>query len=173
LGECPQGNAWVRSGAQPGDALLVTGALGGSRAGRHLQFTPRLEEARCIRELCPVGVHACIDITDGLSRDLKHICEESACGAAIFQERVPISAEARASSANTDEAFQRALSDGEDFELLLAVELSSAKELLRSWNHATPLTLIGEVLSAERGSLIVLENGQTRSMPDIGYEHIL
>ena len=59
---------------QAGDWGGPTGNLGGSQGGRHLSFEPRLNEAREIRRLIPNGVHACIDITDGLSRDLQHLC---------------------------------------------------------------------------------------------------
>jgi thiamine-monophosphate kinase len=94
LGEGPKGKAWLRRGAKAGDVLLVTGTLGGSRGGRLLNFHPRLEEARAIRALIPDGVHACIDLTDGLSRDLHHLCEESNVGAELLEANIPFSPEA-------------------------------------------------------------------------------
>jgi hypothetical protein len=143
LGRCPKGRAWTRGGAKPGDVLLVTGELGGSLAsGKHWSFDPRLNVAKKVRELCPDGVHACIDITDGLSRDLWHICHESKCGARIVEMQIPLS---------PNETFQHALQDGEDFELLLAVEPASAPAILRILNEGPAksiITQIGEVMPA-------------------------
>jgi thiamine-monophosphate kinase len=173
LGEGPRGGAWQRKGAQPGDVLLVTGALGGSRAGKHLHFMPRLNEAREIRRLAPSGVHACIDITDGLSRDLKHICDESACGAALFEDQIPVSDQTLqfATGKHGREPLAQALGDGEDFELLLAVDPACAKTLLENWALQTPLTRIGEARPAADGRVLVSRDGAFRPMPDVGYEH--
>src|SRR5262249_15830300 len=84
----PQGPI-PRRGASPGDWLLVTGPLGGSILGKHLDFTPRIREALALQE--HVTLHAMIDISDGLSADAFHICEESGCGLVLFAEQVPIS----------------------------------------------------------------------------------
>ena len=165
LGEGParkSGKAWTRAGAMPGDILFVTGTLGGSRGGKHLDFKPRLDEARAIRSIVPTGVHACIDITDGLSRDLFHLCEESGCGAEIVESAVPLSADA---------TFNQALHDGEDFELLLAVAPSAAKKLKRQWKLTTPLTRIGRILPRRAGCRLVRADGSTGPLPNVGYEH--
>lgn len=92
-----------RSGALPGDVICVTGPLG---AGRHLSFIPRIREGIALNR---AGVHAMIDITDGLVRDLGHVCRASGVGADLF--RVP-----RVGS------LRRALYGGEDFELLFAAK---------------------------------------------------
>jgi thiamine-monophosphate kinase len=165
LGEGPTGkreHAWTRSGAKPGDVLFVTGTLGGSRGGKHLNFMPRLEEAREIRRIIPSGVHACIDITDGLSRDLFHLCEESRRGAAIVEAAIPITAGRK---------LTHALRDGEDFELLLAVAPDMARKLRRQWKLKTRLTPIGRVLSRRFGCRILRSNGSVEAMPNVGYEH--
>jgi len=174
IGEGPQGGpaggAWTRAGAQPGDWLLVTGELGGSRGGKHLDFIPRLEESRRIRELAGAGVHACIDITDGLSRDAAHICEESACGLRLEEAALPVAVTAR----NTDDgrsALEHVLGDGEDFELLLAVEPNAAQKLLAGWDHATPLRRIGTIEPAAVGRRIKRASGADEALPDLGYEH--
>ena len=171
LGECPRGKAWTRGGAKPGDALLVTGSLGASRAGKHLNFQPRVEEAHLIRALCENGVHACIDITDGLSRDLRHLCAESSCGARLDMEKIPLSADALRLSADRAGAFQRALSDGEDFELLLAVDPAQAQLLLKNWTSPTSLTRIGAILPQARGLKILNSDGTETPLLDSGYEH--
>ncbi|MFH0937995.1 MAG: thiamine-phosphate kinase [Planctomycetota bacterium] len=172
LGEGPKNGAWLRRGAQVGDALLVTGALGGSRASKHLRFMPRLDEARLIRKLVPDGIHACIDITDGLARDLRHICEESRCGALVYEDQIPISDDTLqfVNGPRGRNALDQALADGEDFELLLAVDPKAVQKLL-DWPHATKITRIGEIQSADNGCALVKSNGQRHPLPDVGYEH--
>lgn len=172
IGEGPANSAWLRSGAKPGDWLLVTGQLGGSRGGKHLDFVPRLEESHQIRALAEAGVHACIDITDGLSRDSGHLCEESACGVAIDEAALPI-ADAAHTVAKLDgrSALEHVLGDGEDFELLLAVEPTAAQALLAQWKHATPLTRIGHILALADGRTLKRADGHIEPLPDMGYEH--
>jgi thiamine-monophosphate kinase len=173
LGEGPRGGAWLRRGAKPGDVLLVTGTLGGSRAHKHLHFMPRLPEAREIRRIVPDGVHACIDITDGLSRDLKHICDESQCGAVLFEDKIPVSDETLqfATGKNGRAPVDQALEDGEDFELLLAVDPAAAELLLKEWKQTVPLAKIGEIRPASEGRSLRRQDNSTRPLPDVGYEH--
>ncbi len=102
-----------RSGAQVDDVIGVTGPLGGSLAGRHLHFTPRVAEALAMTRAA--RIHAMMDITDGLSTDLNRICTRSGVGALLEMERLPISESAR----KTDDPIDAVLNDGEDFELLL------------------------------------------------------
>jgi len=168
LGECPKGKAWTRSGAKPGDFLVVTGPLGGSRAKKHLTFQPRLEVARELRRLLDHEVHACIDITDGLSRDLHHLCEESRIGAALLEDAIPYSATAKRSKS----PLKHALRDGEDFELLLAISEEGAKRLARRWKHERgELWPIGRVARAKEGTTLVRSNGVRERLSDVGYEH--
>src|SRR5437773_134835 len=88
LGE-PTGRSPVtRGGARPGDWLVVTGPLGGSILGKHLDFTPRIHEALALHREC--DLHAMIDISDGLAADLHHLCAESHCGARLRAEAIPI-----------------------------------------------------------------------------------
>ncbi len=107
----------TRKGARPGDAILVTGPLGGSLLRRHIDFIPRIHAAR---RLAATGkITAMIDISDGLSRDLLHICQESGVGATIDASRVPIHADAATLSAKDGRPpLDHALHDGEDHELL-------------------------------------------------------
>lgn len=190
LGEGPKGSAWLRSGARVGDVLLVTGALGGSRqTGKHLSFAPRLQEARILRQKLGRHVHACIDITDGFSRDLHHLCDESECGAVVFEDRIPLTSLAssrkkhgivrrRTSAARRKHnkgtnvlSSWNVLSDGEDFELLLAVEPRAAQEVVARWRHRVPLTHIGRIERFCRGRFLVAADGTVRALPDVGYEH--
>jgi thiamin-phosphate kinase len=175
----------LRSGAQVGDAILVTGELGGSLAGRHLEFTPRVKEARKLAEL--VDLHAMIDISDGLGQDLNHICTESNVGAIINQLDIPISAAARKMA----DPLQAALTDGEDFELLFCVGPKDAERLQLDWQtnniqnthafgiqkHATQtkvnLTCIGEIVTLKDEAKIFLRDsdGNLNSITLKGWEH--
>jgi thiamine-monophosphate kinase len=108
----------TRSGARPGDTLYVTGPLGGSLLGRHMRFSPRVTLARELASRARIT--AMIDLSDGLARDLGHICKESGVGAIVDADRVPIHDDAR-TLAGRDKIgpLTHALGDGEDYELLL------------------------------------------------------
>jgi len=124
LGKC-EGPPALRSGAQAGDYLYVTGPLGGSILKKHLCFEPRIEQARWMAANLPL--HALIDISDGLSSDLNHLCEESHCGAELpygsLQAIISEDAKTRAEKTGK-KPLEHALNDGEDFELLAAIGLS-------------------------------------------------
>jgi thiamine-monophosphate kinase len=107
----------TRRGAKIGDGIYVTGSLGGSILGRHMTFSPRVALAR---ELAQTGtITSMIDLSDGLSRDLRHICQQSGVGAVVEADLVPIHADAAALSHKDGlPPLQHALHDGEDYELL-------------------------------------------------------
>jgi thiamine-monophosphate kinase len=109
----------TRAGAQPGDFIFVTGPLGGSILGRHMTFEPRIKLARLIAKRGPV--HAMIDLSDGLSRDLVHICGQSNVSATVNAADVPIHEDAvELSRRDGVPPLDHALHDGEDHELLFA-----------------------------------------------------
>src|SRR5206468_1351181 len=89
LGEATDRGPVLRGGAKPGDWVFVTGPLGGSILGHHLDFTPRVREALALH--AAADLHAMCDVSDGLSADLNHILEESRCGAVLVAESVPVS----------------------------------------------------------------------------------
>jgi len=159
-----------RSGAKPGDLLFVTGELGGSVLGRHLEFVPRIAEARQLAAL--VTVHAMIDLSDGISTDLAHICRESGVAAEIMADAIPISADAKKMAASDNRTpLDHALSDGEDFELLLAVEPVDAQDLLKQNPLGdVRLTHIGKIVEGS-GVSIVAADGSRKALPPGGYEH--
>jgi thiamine-monophosphate kinase len=127
LGE-PTGHGPVRrSGARPGDWLLVTGPFGGSILGHHLDFTPRVREA--ITLAGRVELRAMIDVSDGLAADVGHVCDESGCGARLHAAWVPITEAAQRMNDGLS-ALDHALGDGEDFELAFAVSPSDGQRLL-------------------------------------------
>ena len=114
----------TRAGAKVGDALFVTGPLGGSRLGKHMTFKPRVDEAKLIAEAIGGRLHAMMDISDGLSLDLWRMCHASGVGASLNEQDLQrvISDDAKQlAGADGQSALEHALSDGEDFELLLAV----------------------------------------------------
>ena len=138
LGEVERNRVVYRSGARPGDLLLVTGRLGGSlRSGRHLSFRPRVREARLLRS--KARLHAMMDLSDGLNRDLMKLCEASGVSARVDLSRVP---------RNAGCSVEQALDDGEDFELLIAVSAREADPLLRWAQSGLPCGLrrIGSIV---------------------------
>jgi thiamine-monophosphate kinase len=166
LGEATPRGPVRRSGARPGDWLLVTGPLGGSIEGKHLTFTPRVREALQLHAL--VDLHAMIDISDGLAADLSHICEESGCGAVLRAEAIPITDAARKMNDGRS-PLVHALTDGEDFELVFALPAEEARQLVTSQPIAgITLFHIGECV--EQG-LWLEEHSQRCPLEPGGYVH--
>ncbi len=165
LGTPPTEGAVLRSGAQVGDAICVTGALGGSLPnGHHLAFTPRLAEARQLLSFGPV--HAMIDISDGLAGDLRHICRESGTGAELRADAIPLT-EAAAAAADP---LAAALGDGEDYELLFTLPTNAAEKLTTGQPLAVPVTRIGTIVAARE--IHLLRNGQPpQPLAKLGFRH--
>jgi thiamine-monophosphate kinase len=160
-----------RDGAKPGDQILVTGNLGGSILGRHFDFEPRIREALLLNQR--YQLHAGLDISDGLSLDLSRLTAESACGAEIVLDRVPISPAAHQltqSLADGVSPLDHALSDGEDFELLLAVPADEAQRILRDQPLSVPVASIGQFVP-QTGLWQVDRDGRRRPLEPRGYEH--
>lgn len=124
-----------RSGGQADDILFVTGTLGGSGKGRHLNFVPRLEEARWLTE--HFRLHAMMDLSDGLGADLPRLAQASGVSFQVYEETLPRS---------PGSSIQEAISDGEDYELLFALSPNDAAALPAKWRKRFPrlrLTAIG------------------------------
>jgi len=168
IGQATERGPVRRDGAKPGDWLLVTGPLGGSILGHHLDFTPRVRESLALHEASPL--HALIDISDGFAADLWHICEESKCGAVVFADRVPVSDAAREEAARDGRTpLEHALGDGEDFELIVAVSPTDGERLMRTQPvEGVTLSHVGEVVPA---GLWIEEDGRRRELPPAGYVH--
>ncbi|MGZ4889992.1 MAG: thiamine-phosphate kinase [Candidatus Angelobacter sp.] len=175
-GQVPAGKALLRSGANPGDRIYVTGSLGGSaatlkqlyagkkikptRSNAHFYPTPRLEVGAWLR------MHRCasamIDLSDGLSVDLAHICQESRVSAKITASRLPLGKGAD---------LELALHGGEDYELLFTAPKGAR---VPAQIAGITITEIGEIRN--RGDYwsaiqILEDNGRVRPLPQRGWEH--
>lgn len=153
-----------RDGGRAGDRLYVTGSLGGSLAGHHLNFAPRVTEAHTLTKWLGPNLHAMMDLSDGLALDLSRLCEASGCGAELYEAQLePCISEAAKAAASRDgrTPLEHALQDGEDFELLLAVDPSVAEPPL-----GRPVGVL-----VESGLTLVDPAGRARALEPIGYEH--
>ncbi|NIL97061.1 MAG: thiamine-monophosphate kinase [Planctomycetales bacterium] len=168
IGETIPPGPLLRSGARPGDQLLVTGRFGGSQLGHHLDFEPRVREALLLVER--YTVHAGMDCSDGLALDVSRLAEESGCGAVIDPEAIPL-AEAAGQLAKTSgrTAIEHALGDGEDFELLLAAPPDEAKRMLAEQPLPVTLTRVGEFI--DQPGLWQNQGERRVKLEPLGYEH--
>ena len=162
----PAGNRPVRrSGAKVGDAICVTGSLGGSLGGKHLKFEPRVKEAIKIAQI--VTVNSMMDISDGLTSDLNRICQQSGVGAVIDAELVPISSAAR----KAKDPLNSALNDGEDFELLFTLSQHHCRRLLERWEGPVTITKIGTITDTGKMQ-IKTSDGRVGNLYPSGYDHL-
>jgi thiamine-monophosphate kinase len=179
IGQVPAGKAILRSGARPGDRIYVTGSLGGSasvlkqlyvgkpvrpaRSSPHFYPVPRLEVGTWLRKRAT----AMIDLSDGLSVDLAHLCQESRVAALIGADQLPI-----AKGAN----LELALHGGEDYELLFTARRQTK---IPSQIAGVRITEIGEIRTGEvknradysSAIQILGQNGQVRPLAQRGWEH--
>jgi thiamine-monophosphate kinase len=178
VGSVPKGKAIRRSGAHAGDRIYVTGALGGAAATLKLLFDgqklrpadfpqhfypmPRLEVGRFLREKGLAS--AMIDLSDGLSTDLGHICDESGVGAKIQASSIP-----RASTGKPARAvgLRFALNGGDDYELLFTARPGKR---IPSKIAGVPITQIGEITRDKR-MLLVDQSGRSSRLRPQGWEH--
>jgi thiamine-monophosphate kinase len=180
LGSVPRGKAIFRSGAQPGDGIFVSGKLGGSAATlerlrmnpkaklkprdfkAHFSPEPRIELGRALRQKGLAS--AMIDISDGLSTDLAHICEESGVGAEIGEESIP-----RAVIGNPAQEvdLRFALHGGEDYELLFTVPRGRR---MPNRIAGLPLTQIGQIIRGKKVS-IATKGGKAHELAPQGWQH--
>jgi thiamine-monophosphate kinase len=173
LGTVQKGKCPLRSNAKAGDAIFVTGELGGSRSGKHLDFEPRLAEAKWLAD--NFSIHAMMDISDGLAGDLRHILNASGVGAELLSDAVPVSRAAKLAARAEPSAkppLLAALTDGEDFELLFTVASHDAVPLLDAWKERFPelrLSCIGRI-TAKKG-LTVRDKRGVRPLTVDGYVH--
>jgi thiamine-monophosphate kinase len=173
LGSVAPGRAWRRDGAMVGDLLVVSGSCGGSLLGRHLSVAPRVREALMIADR--FTVHAAIDVSDGLSLDTARLMQASGAAAVIDLDSIPIHADALRMAGLPGDArtpLDHALSDGEDFELVLALPADEARRLVAEAPAliGLPFTVIGEVV-AGAGLSARAADGTTTPLEPRGFVH--
>jgi thiamine-monophosphate kinase len=173
IGLVKRGRALLRSGSKAGDAVFVTGELGGSIAGKHLDFEPRLAEAQWLAEHFPI--HSMIDISDGLAGDLRHLMDAAQLGAELLSRAIPISRAAKLQARSESSAkppLLAALTDGEDFELLFTLPGNQAVPLVDGWKEQFPklkLSCIGKMTAVPE--LKIRDKDGIREMNLQGYTH--
>jgi thiamine-monophosphate kinase len=183
-GEVPQGKAVLRSGAKVGDALYVTGWLGGARGGleilekpdssrsddsraailikRQLEPTPLLKKAQSLR--ATGSIHAMIDTSDGFLSDLKHICNASSVGARFFAERIPVDYCLK-DFFDESTAFEFAMNGGEDFELIFAA--NQERIYAPKWDE---ISCVGEI-TPKAGVIELVRDDRSEIIEPKGYRH--
>jgi len=173
LGTVGRGKQILRSTAKAGDAIFVTGELGGSSAGKHLDFEPRLAEARWLAD--HFSVHAMIDVSDGLAGDLRHLLKTGGLGAELLKPAIPISRAAKEIARKnpfTKTPLTAALTDGEDFELLFTTAAGGAVKLLDAWKKQFPklkLSCIGKIVAGD--GITLRDQTGAQKLDAHGYEH--
>jgi thiamine-monophosphate kinase len=171
LGSVPTGRAILRSTARPGDLIYVSGELGLSVAAfnqfqagkkptvrsapRHFFPEPRIATGRYLRQ--HKLATAMIDLSDGLSTDLSHICDESQVGAVLYADSIP----------HPEDGLDLALNGGEDYELLFT---ASPKARIPDEIGGITITAIGEIIS-RRGMWLSDQEGKRRRLKPLGWEH--
>lgn len=184
-GEVARGKAFLRSGAKPGDAIYVTGPLGGAAGGlklsqrgfvidddildvttdlltKLLKPTPQLAAAKVLQTMDVVT--SMIDLSDGLSSDLAHICRESGVGASIYKDRLPVDKDI-GDYFHSDICMEMALDGGEDFQLLFTVDEKNISRL-----ETSDFRRIGDV-TANVGSIELIGDGESTVLEPKGYRH--
>lgn len=197
LGQARRGQMLLRSGARPGDALLMTGTLGEAAAGLHLLLhpelkvsdvpassaarleaallapVPRVPEGRLLARLGAAS--AMMDISDGLAADLWHLCERSGVGACLDGAALPIpDAVHTAAHFVGQSALDWGLFGGEDYQLLFTAPPAAVARIRDTlWiATGTPVTVIGDMLPPEAGLTLRARDGSIRPLPRRGWDHL-
>jgi thiamine-monophosphate kinase len=180
----------TRSGAKPGELLLVTGDLGGAQAGlevlmgavpwvrgaeavieRHRRPMPRLREALTLNKAG--GVNAMIDISDGLASECQHLARESRVKIEIHEDKIPLlPVTQRVAKAKKLPGTDLALYGGDDYELLFTAPENRAAKLVNALvGLGTKATVIGKVASGRPGVLMVTKKGARKRITRAGFDH--
>jgi thiamine-monophosphate kinase len=173
VGKMSRLNQVNRAGAKEGDGIFVTGELGGSIDGKHLEFEPRLREGRWLVSHFPLT--SMMDLSDGLAGDLRHILEASGVGAELLSSAIPISRAAKLkakSESSSKPPLLAALTDGEDFELLFTLARGNSVRLVDEWKKAFPevkLSCIGRI--TKEPGLKLRDKDGSRVLGLHGYTH--
>lgn len=181
-----KGKPLCRSQARIGDAIFVTGPLGGSILRRQFEFTPRIQEMLALNET--FELHAGMDVSDGLTLDLARLCRQSHCGAELFLDEIPISEDAgrlaRLNCAVSEEfdwipqkfasktPLEHALGDGEDFEILFTAPWEETAKITAN-PLKIPIFRIGRIVEGTGLTGVrKTETGECReALPITGFQH--
>jgi len=195
VGEVAPGGAVTRSGAQPGDVIVVTGSLGAAAGGLALVRMPASAAARALsapwgrdllealsrpvarvgegQTLAQCGVTAMMDLSDGLAKDLSRLCAESGVGARVELTRVPI-AEALRQGASTlgVDALELAIGGGEDYELLATLDVTDLEHARAELDERFGVTLtdVGVIIE-DGGPTAVDARGRAAPLEPKGWDH--
>jgi thiamine-monophosphate kinase len=163
IGQARKKDIVLRSGAKEGDLILVTGSLGGSIKGKHLDFIPRVEESQAIVK--NFRINSMIDVSDGLALDLYRILHASGAGAILYEGLIPLSKDAA--------GYRDALYGGEDYELLFTAAPKEVRRLLKAnfSKFGTRVSVIGEITDKRCGYRILREDGREEQLKAEGYTH--
>jgi thiamine-monophosphate kinase len=196
LGSVMRDHAITRSGARPGDILCITGYTGDSAAGLftllHPEYTysieacdrvrvvhrtphPRIAEGQILSQFGPQVITSMLDISDGLSGDLTHLCERSQVGARVELARLPLSPAIHTIAHETrQDLWHWVLHGGEDYELLFSVAPGYEQEVMEAVQAATgtPVTIIGCMLPFEEQRLLLFPDGHQESLRSQSWDHL-
>jgi thiamine-monophosphate kinase len=193
MGRVEKRQLLLRSGAHVGDVVLITDRVGEAFAGLHLVFNPRLPVEPAVREklitryLEPVArvreaaviaqsglATAMLDVSDGISGDVGHICEQSQLGVRLWTDRLPVSPEACVvADAMATPIWQFALEGGDDYGLCFTAAPDNAAQLqaLVEQETGTTVTAIGKMLPPEAGKRLVLPDGRDVPLDIQAWQH--
>ncbi|MCK5113611.1 MAG: thiamine-phosphate kinase [Phycisphaerae bacterium] len=162
----------LRSGARSGNAILVTGQLGGSWYGKHhLEFVPRVREAILLG--LKYRLRAMIDISDGLTKDLGRICKASNVGAEIWEDAIPIRPGAGKDRDPKASPLDAALNDGEDYELLFTVPKGQVEKIMQDVADGKIPVAISHIgtITKQQTLTLVSPDGSQCPLTDGGWDH--
>ena len=169
IGVAPKTGAWMMDGALLGDHVVVTGSFGGSILKEHWAFEPSLDFAKRWRNE-KHQIHACTDASDSLGIDLQNLADASGVGFEIDLNKIPVSPDAeKLAETSGSSALHHALTDGEDFQLVMAVAAESVDDLIK--RSETKLTSIGRF--TQELDYVAIDGDQRVEFKPVGYEHQL
>lgn len=154
----------TRKGAQVGDAVCVTGVLGNASSfllkKKFYESKARITEGKILANYAT----SMIDLSDGLSTDLLHLCDASSVGVEIFEDKIP----------KGKNSFEQALNGGEDYELCFTIPKKDIGRVINEvWEKTkTKITAIGTVIPKEKGGWIIASNGEEKKLEPKGWDHL-
>lgn len=194
LGEAEREKVLLRSGAQVGDQILITGTLGDAAAAVAIMLDHSLRTSSAYLQIAQKRYHtpaprvkegqviadsrlatSMMDVTDGLAGDLGHICDQSKVGARVFADKLPVALESRALSQSLyQDEWHFALNGGEDYELLFTAPNANATKIAQAVRQATgtSVSIIGEIISQAEGRQLILPDSHAVHLKAQSWDHL-